>query len=260
MKSEQIKYLPGVEPLFLKGSRNKGILLLHGIGGGTTWDLKEFASYANNRGYTIWLPALPGFGTNPNDLLGVHFEDWLTTASQGIEKLQKSCSSISIVGHSGGAAIGLILASHNREITRVVSWAGLWKPKHPLVPFLPFLLKIPVLRKIVPEREPLRIPQHLKDMGWVGYDYLPTRFVPTVLEGLKQLYASINAIECPVMVVQGSLDESVKVYSAQKIYEKISNPKKIIWIIEGASHPLMQDFCKDELFHRSLDFIDADDD
>jgi len=142
----------------MEGS-SKGILLLHGVGGGTTWDLKEFASFANNRGYTIWLPALPGFGTDPNDLLKVSFDDWLTTASQGIEKLQNSCSSISILGHSGGAVIGLILAAHSKEITSVVSWACPWKLKHPLVPFLPFILRIPILKKTVPEREPLLVEQ-----------------------------------------------------------------------------------------------------
>lgn len=36
------EYLKGAEPLFIKGTRT-GCLLLHGAGGGTAWDLKEFA-------------------------------------------------------------------------------------------------------------------------------------------------------------------------------------------------------------------------
>ena len=41
---EETNYLPGAEPLFLKGSKI-GCLLLHGAGGGTAWDLKEVAHY-----------------------------------------------------------------------------------------------------------------------------------------------------------------------------------------------------------------------
>jgi len=35
----------------------------------------------------------------------------------------------------------------------------------------------------------------------------------------------------------------------------LSNPNKQVWIVEGATHPIMQDFCKEELFERSLAFL-----
>ena len=88
------KYMEGAEPLFIKGN-TIGCLLLHGAGGGTAWDLKEFAGVLHEEtGMTIWLPALRGFGTTPEDLYEVKFEDWVTNANEGVDKLRKICDQI----------------------------------------------------------------------------------------------------------------------------------------------------------------------
>ncbi|MFX0093529.1 MAG: alpha/beta hydrolase [Candidatus Hodarchaeota archaeon] len=248
-------YLPGAEPLFLEG-KSKGLLLLHGAGGGCTWDLKEFAKKAQEREFTVWLPALPGFGTKSSDLLGIKFDDWLNTASEGVERLRDICSSVSIVGHSMGGLISLVLAARDKQITSVVCWAAPWKVKSLLLPVLPLISSIPFVRRIIPEFYPTPAPARLKDMGWVGYDRIPTALGFVMLNAFKQLQSSISNASCPVFVVQGSKDESVKSQSAQEIFRRLSNLQKKIWIIEGATHPLMQDFCKEELFQRSLDFIE----
>lgn len=62
------KYLPGAEPLHLPGNR-RGLLLLHGAGGGSAWDMKEFAhglSPGQHRGrsgtaFCRCCPSLTGF-------------------------------------------------------------------------------------------------------------------------------------------------------------------------------------------------------
>jgi hypothetical protein len=80
------RYLEGAEPLFLEGGE-RGLLLLHGAGGGTAWDMKEFAAAAHRRGWTVWLPSLPGFGTRPEELTDVTAEDWLDEARKGADLL-----------------------------------------------------------------------------------------------------------------------------------------------------------------------------
>ena len=104
-------YLPGAEPLFIKGNA-RGCLILHGAGGGSAWDQKEFANLLHERaGMTVWLPSLTGFGTRPEDLLGVTLDDWLADARSGLDRLLETCQQVFIVGHSAGGALALLMAS-----------------------------------------------------------------------------------------------------------------------------------------------------
>ncbi|MHA2294730.1 MAG: alpha/beta hydrolase [Candidatus Hodarchaeales archaeon] len=251
------EYLQGGEPLFLKG-KEKGLLLIHGGGGGTTWDLKEFAAKANDHNYTVWLPSLPGYGTVPEDLINITVDDWLTEAREGIKRLRliEKCSSVSIVGHSLGGLIALVLAAEDEKISRVVTWAAPWKVKSRLLPLLPFMSKLPLLRKLVPKRNYGIVPSRLKEMGWVGYDWIPTSIGFVFIKALKRLHVSISDVSCPVFVVQGTNDESIAGNSAQEIFKRLKNPQKNIWLIKNASHPLMQDSCKVELFRLSLEYLD----
>ena len=65
----------------------------------------------------------------------------------------------------------------------------------------------------------------------------------------------INKIKCPALIIQGDKDITINKNSADIIYGKISSEIKNKWIIEGATHILMQESCKDELFEKSLNFI-----
>ncbi len=249
-------YLPGAEPLFLEGS-DRGCLLLHGGGGGTTWDLKEFANLLHSEtGMTIWLPALIGYGTTPEDLKKVTFKDLLLDAQHGLDRLLESCDEISVVGHSFGGLLALVLAASREEVTRIVTWAAPVKVKNRMLSLLPSLSKIPLLKRAVPETYDAPVPQWLKDQGWVGYEKLPTSVGFVMLDAMDSLKERLHRVQCPTLVIQGSADSMVSEDSAPTIYESIASNEKDLLIIEGADHPMMnQSEYKDELFIRTIDFL-----
>jgi hypothetical protein len=109
------KYLPGAEPLYLRGD-NRGLLLIHGGGGGSAWDIKEFARAAHRRGYTVWVPSLPGYGTQASDLVGITAEDWLDEAREGVDLLRQNCDTVAVVAHSMGGVIALVVAAEDQRI------------------------------------------------------------------------------------------------------------------------------------------------
>ena len=114
-------FLPGAEPLFLEGGK-LGCLLLHGAGGGTTWDLKEFANYIHEQtNATVSVPALKGFGTKPEDLYEVTFDDWMDDVKGALHRLQENCTSIAVIGHSFGGLLALLLAAQDKSIDVVVT-------------------------------------------------------------------------------------------------------------------------------------------
>ncbi|UCG03886.1 MAG: alpha/beta fold hydrolase [Candidatus Heimdallarchaeota archaeon] len=250
------QYLDGAEPLFIEGS-NTGYLLLHGAGGGTTWDLKEFAHLLHSEtGATILLPALKGFGTRPEDLFDVSFTDWMTDAREGFKQLHQNCVNIFVVGHSMGGILTLLLASEQKEVTAITTWAAAISVKNRLLSFLPIINKDPLIKKVIPEKYTSPAPVELKAKGWIGYDWIPTSLGLVILEGLKQVKKSLHKVTCPAFIIQGTADEAVSYKSAKIIYDSIKSSTKKLWYVEGASHPIMnEDLYKGELFSRTIHFF-----
>jgi carboxylesterase len=252
-----IEYIEGAEPLYISGE-NRGCLLLHGAGGGTTWDLKEFVNLLHNKtGMTIWLPALKGFGTKPEDLYDVTFDNWLTNADDGVEKLQETCKKVFIVGHSLGGILALLLAAERKDINAVVTWSAPIGVQNRYLSLLPIIAKIPLLRRAIPEKYPTPIPDWLKEQGWIGYDWIPTSLGVLALEGIKRLKKCLSDITCPALIIQGSRDQVLSKDSADKIFNGMNSDSKEKWIIEGADHPIMNELeYKDELFSRTISFLE----
>jgi len=249
-------YLPGAEPLFIEGNQ-RGCLLLHGAGGGTAWDLKEFANILNERsGMTVWLPSLTGFGTKPEDLLDVTLDDWLLDAHSGFDRLLETCQQVFIVGHSVGGVLSLLTASTRSEVAGLTTWAAPYGVQSRLFPLLPIFSRIPLIRRAIPERHESTAPRGLEEKGWVGYDWIPGSIGLIVHGALKLLKRSLKDVICPALVIQGTADDGVSQDSAQRIFEGLSSEKKEIEIVEGAPHAIMSDDrYKNNLFARTIGFL-----
>jgi pimeloyl-ACP methyl ester carboxylesterase len=211
------KYMEKAEPLLLEGGE-RGLLLLHGAGGGTTWDLKEFAAAAHRRGWTVWLPSLPGFGTRPEELIGITAED--------------------------------------DRISRTVAWSAPWKINNRLLPLLPLATRVPLVGRLVPARVPVETPASLKASGWAGYEWLPSSIGFPIIDVLETLHEAAEQITSPVLLIQGSEDGVIKRNSAHRIHGKLASLEREVWIIEGGSHVLMHGPRREELFVRTLAFLD----
>jgi len=219
--------------------------------------LKEFAHLLHERtGMTIWLPSLTGFGTRPEDLGGVTLEDWLRDADSGLNRLLTACTQVFIVGHSAGGVLALLTAAEREEVKGLVTWSAPYNIKMRLLSLLPTIQKIPLLRRTIPEMHESTAPDWLKEQGWVGYEQIPTSIGLVMLEGLKRLKDSLNRVNCPVLIVQGTEDENVTSDSAEKILNGLASEIKEMVLIEGAHHPMMnEDMYKDRLFTRTIEFI-----
>jgi carboxylesterase len=251
-------YIPGAEPLFIEGSE-RGCLLLHGAGGGSAWDQKEFANILHEKtGMTVMLPSLTGFGTKPEDLIGVTLKDWLADASSGLDRLLETCTHAFLVGHSAGGLLALLTASERNDINGLVTWAAPYNVQSRLISLLPVISRIPLLRRVVPERHESLAPQWLREKGWVGYDWIPTSIGLVMLDALKCLKKSLRSVTCPALIIQGTADGSVSRDSAQRIFNGLASKKKEMKMIEGAPHPIMtDDRYKEDLFAHTIGFLMA---
>jgi carboxylesterase len=251
-------YIPGAEPLFIEGN-TRGCLLLHGGGGGSAWDLKEFANILHERtGMTVWLPSITGFGTKPEDLLEVTLDDWLADVNSGLNRLLETCQKVFIVGHSAGGSLALLAASERNEVNGVVTWAAPYNIQSRLFGLLPTISRIPFLRKAIPERHESPAPGWLREKGWVGYEWIPTNIGIVMHDALKRLKGALNNVTCPALIIQGTADGNVSKDSAQRIFDGLTSERKEMHMVEGAPHPIMtDDRYKDDLFARTIDFLES---
>jgi carboxylesterase len=250
-----VQYMQGAEPLFIPGSRT-GCLLLHGAGGGTAWDLREFAQLLNAKtGMKVWVPTLTGFGTRPEDLFFITFDDWVDAARNGLKRLGEDCDRLFVVGHSVGGLLAIVLAAEH-TLHGMATWAAPLGVRDRRLKLLPFLKRMPILRRAIPEQIPVPVPEELRKSGWIGYDWIPPSVAAAVIVGMRRARSLLPRVRCPALIVQGSCDTMVAGASARQIYERIGSERKEICIVQRADHPMMnQPEHKDELFERTMSFF-----
>ena len=94
----------------VKGSRKTvAALLIHGLGG-TEHELRLVEKTLKGKGYETKCAVLPGHGTRPEDLVGVHFEHWLEAVSLQYLELRATHDTVHIVGMCMGALLALALS------------------------------------------------------------------------------------------------------------------------------------------------------
>ena len=110
---------------------------------------------------------------------------------------------------------------------------------------------------MIPDKFPTPAPEELRQIGWVGYDWIPSSIGMIIIEGLNRMKQSLSNVTCPSFIIQGTEDEGVSDDSARKIYDNINSVTKDLWYVEGAHHPLMNDDTyKEELFARTIAFLE----
>lgn len=249
--NEQIRQ--GAEAFLLPGSREKGIVLVHGFTGAPS-EMRLLGEFLYERGgFTVLGVRLPGHGTCLEDLEPTVWKDWYSAVEDGVMLLRKSCSHVYIAGLSMG---GLLAMKAAAELP-VEKAAFLSAPvflRDRRVPFVGLLRYF--IRRIKKRRRTYDVPeQYLK-----GYDEIPTRPLPSLLSliGLcKKEY--LGKIKIPVLIIQSERDHTVNPKSAWYIYRRLKQvpaaQKEILWLADSG-HIITLDTARERVFARCLAFFE----
>jgi carboxylesterase len=174
--------------------------LIHGLGG-TAATMEPLARLLEARGHEVGTVTLPGHGTDPEDLVGIGWSEWLAAVPH----------SEVLVGQSMGASLALTVAAVHDH-----------------------------LRGVVAINAPVADPDTLEGLEWrrdrghgwidgpelaageVGYARLPITSLIEMVEGV--LAIDLATVECPVLLVTSSNDEVVDPMSADVIAEALAGP------------------------------------
>lgn len=174
--------------------------VIHGLGG-TGATVQPLADLLSASGHQVQVVTLPGHGTDPEDLVGVGWSEWLAAVPHAEV----------LVGQSMGASLALTVAAVNPHIRLVVA-----------------------INPPMADEDALEGLQWRQSRGhdWVdgpelaegesGYTRLPITALIEMVEGVHAI--DLDAVAVPVLLVHGALDESTDEMSLDVVAENLGGP------------------------------------
>lgn len=241
--------MPGAEPVFYEGG-DTGIIFFHGFTG-SPYEGKEFASHFSQKGYTVWVPLLPGHGTHPKDLINVSWRDWYAFGEDCLSRLKKHCERIILVGQSMGSSLALSLAAHH-QVEAVISLAGAvflkdWR-----------LIFLPIARKFIPYHYKSRGPDiSLKEAkkNSASYRKYPVKSIDEFLSLLSFARENLPKIRVPLVLIHSENDHTVTYKNMDYIYTHVSSTIKKKFTLQNSYHIVSIDRDRDQVFQIIENFL-----
>ena len=245
-----MQIMEGAETFLLEGNNGKAVLLLHGYTG-TTVEMRPLGNYLHSLGYTVLCPRLPGHGTSVEDLKETVASQWVAAAKLGYAILAKQYSKIYVAGLSMGALLAIVIAA-TEKVERAALLATPIFLQDKRAPFLP------ILRYFIHYLPKHKRNYHEMQKYCQAYDRMPTKPLTSLFALIKACKKElVQKITVPCIVLQSTIEHTVKPKSAQYIYDNLGTPKeakKLVWL-EKSGHILTLDAEHEKVFQTVADFF-----
>lgn len=243
--------IPGAEPFLLKGG-DHGVLLIHGFTGNPA-ELSLLGQHLQAQGFTVLGIRLAGHGTKVQDLEHMTKDDWIASTLDGYSILRGCCDKVSVVGHSMGGLLSLHLAAMaNVDINRLVTLAA------------PIFIDESRGLNMLPPREQSQglfvseARRHLKNVPPAVnrvYRRMPLVSVHELIELLETVKSELSKVKTSILIMQGKEDRTVKIESAEYIYNNVTSPERQVELIDGMGHLLPLQEGREEVFKLLEEFL-----
>ena len=245
-----MQIIEGAETFLLEGNNGKAVLLLHGYTG-TTAEMRPLGNHLHSLGYTVLCPRLPGHGTSVEDLKETVASQWVAAAKLGYAILAKQYSKIYVAGLSMGGLLAIVIAA-TEKVERAAFLATPIFLQDKRAPFLP------ILRYFIHYLPKHKRNYHEMQKYCQAYDRMPTKPLTSLFALIKACKKElVQKITVPCIVLQSTIEHTVKPKSAQYIYDNLGTPKetkKLVWL-EKSGHILTLDAEHEKVFQTVADFF-----
>lgn len=226
----------------------KASLLLHGYMG-YPGELVSVSEALYSMGYDIFVPLLPGHGTNGKDFLSSTSDDWLKKSEESLVSLLSEYERVVVVGHSMGGSIMTILLSKYPEIYRAVLCCPGYSVYGLDNKTLSFLKFVSLFKKRIKKEwhSDKSYRMHYEDAPLddeaLGKEYWSYIYPKQLLEFDKirtKAIESISKIETPTLIIKAKEDSIV--YYDDNVSSLIEKNNKIeVASVDRATHYIYYD-------------------
>ncbi len=246
-----IKLSDTTKPFILRGLKTApAVLLIHGYTG-TPREMIWLGQQLNDAGYNVFIPRLPGHGTNKQDFLSTNWKDWLRAVCDNYINLCASYEEVFVGGLSmGGILTALIAAKFNPEKIFMCAPAFIaYEKKMWMTPFFKFFIKKIDFPKKSYEDDP--------EYGKAIADYNGVEYIAKTADLYKLQKLGIKNmpfIKSQVLTILSEADKSVP-FSVKKIIDKNIRTQNEYLILKKSSHIVVNDVEKEVVAKKIIEFL-----
>lgn len=230
-------------PIFLHdGIKNEcgtSILLIHGYMAAPR-EMKDFAHYLHEKGFTVYVPRLKGHGTAPEDLAATSYRRWIESVEEGYIILKHSCEKLVIGGFSTGAGLALDLASRIPEAKAVFAVAPPMRLQDLGSYFVPAVNAWnSMIKKIRLDGMAKEFIKNNPENPYINYVRNPISGIHQLEKLMERLEPRLQDVKIPALVVQSRKDPVVNPSGTLKLFEKVGSETKEYYIFDYGRHGIL---------------------
>jgi carboxylesterase len=258
LNAEPVAIIRGAETIDMQEESSHGVLLLHGFGD-TPQTLSLLAKRLAKSGYAVLAPLLPGHGRNVAVFSHSRAEEWIDSARESLEKMQRRYERVSLVGLSMGAALSVIIAAGASSIASVVLIA-------------PYVGMPPLIRAAasthwlwgrlageINARNSRSIRDHIEREKNLAYGATTGRALFQLLRVVRRARKALGDVRSPTLIILSREDPRVAPAVGEFALQRLGAvEKKLIWT-EGAGHVITVDYGRERVFTQVVAWLNAHD-
>ncbi|UTH75341.1 carboxylesterase [Chromobacterium sp. IIBBL 290-4] len=251
-------------------STRPAALLVHGLGG-TAYDLGALGRTLEEADIVTHTPVLPGHGGQPEDLLGVRWQEWVECIRTEYRALKAKHKVVHLAGVCLGGLVALEVARLENHQDKLALYAppmfldGWSLPKltwlrHAVyhIPGLAQKMRVPEVSPFGIKNARIRkaIQQRFERGDRFHYAYIPLVCIREV-DGLRrQLLRHVSEITCPTLIVHADEDDITSPRSAHYLMQYLGGPVDFM-PLSNSYHMVMVDNERNDVLARSLKFFNT---
>lgn len=246
----------GAEPIRLAGTRPGAVLLLHGYND-SPQSMHYMAAALHARGWSVYVPLLPGHGRRLQDWAATRAVDWERAARAELAAVQRAHDAVAVGGLSMGGALSFLLAAEHPELRAVVGFA----------PYLHASRAVDVLQVIAPiaslaakylasgGSRSVHDPVAAAEM--IAYRVSTPRLVVELEKVVRLARRGLGRVRQPVLVVQSREDNRISAASASEAFGAIGSIDKTLHWTTGNGHVVTVDYGHEVIEAFVADWLDS---
>jgi esterase/lipase len=256
-RPEQAKPKEVGSPLLLRGrSRRLGIVLSHGYMA-APMEVARLAAYLCSKGAWVYLPRLRGHGTDPTDLAGRTYREWIEDMDRGYALMRHLCRHVIAGGFSTGAGLALDLSQRANGLAGVFAISAPLRLQDFSARFVPavdawnwFMEKVRLndAKKEFVENHP--------ENPHINYHLNPISGVHELERLMADLEPRLKEIDIPALVAQAKGDPVVNPKGAEKIFEQLGSTDKQLLMFNFDRHGILLGEGARKVYEAVWQFVD----
>jgi carboxylesterase len=229
-----------------------GVLILHGFTSSRA-TVAAVVPHAEALGLPWRLPQLRGHWTQPDDLIGVTYDDLLADAEAALAELRTEAERVAIVGLSVGGMLTLDMAIRQPAgLDSLVVLAPALRYVNPLARFAPLIA--PFMKTTRSDPGGAFTDQSLVARAG-NYTSFPSATFVTIERASRRVEASLSHVTTPILILGARHDHVIQPVVGQIVHDRVgSREKELIWF-ERSGHEMLLDCEADAVAGRIGQFL-----